>query len=118
ERELVRRRPLRPRRRPRERPRRGDPDLPNHAQGRVAGMPWLPELFSAPVAARVVEGREHETHLELPFFAGVMTGELGALIDSFAASPRFTIPSAGASTERARSPPTSPIRRRGSRRAT
>jgi len=59
-------------------------------------MPWLPELFTAPVLARIWEGDERRRRMELvPFFAGVLTGETGALIDSFAGEPELHHPVRG-----------------------
>jgi SnoaL-like domain len=58
-------------------------------------MPWLPELFTAPALARIWED-ERRRRLELvPFFAGVMTGETGALVESFAGAPELHHPARG-----------------------
>jgi hypothetical protein len=58
-------------------------------------MPWIPELFSASALARVWED-ERRRRLELvPFFAGLMTGETGALVESFAAEPEVHHPVRG-----------------------
>lgn len=58
-------------------------------------MPWAPELFSAPALARIWED-ERTRRLELvPFFAGIMTGEIGAVIDSFAGEPELHHPVRG-----------------------
>jgi SnoaL-like protein len=58
-------------------------------------VPWLPELFSTPVVARFEEERRHEALVEVPFFAGMMTGELDALIGSFAGEPEIHHPVRG-----------------------
>jgi hypothetical protein len=58
-------------------------------------MPWLPELFTAPALARIWED-ERRRRLELvPFFAGLMTGETSALVDSFAGAPELHHPVRG-----------------------
>jgi SnoaL-like domain len=58
-------------------------------------MPWLPELFTAPALARIWED-ERRRRLELvPFFAGVMTGETRALVESFAGEPEVHHPVRG-----------------------
>jgi hypothetical protein len=58
-------------------------------------MPWLPELFTAPALARIWED-DRRRRLELvPFFAGVMTGETGALVESFAGEPEVHHPVRG-----------------------
>jgi hypothetical protein len=49
-------------------------------------MPWLPELFSAPVLARLEEERQHEL-ATVPYFDGLMAGEVDALAGSFATEP-------------------------------
>jgi hypothetical protein len=57
-------------------------------------MPWVPELFSAPVLERVKEKwrRELET---VPFFDGVLSGEFDAVVDSFAGEPEVHHPVRG-----------------------
>jgi hypothetical protein len=57
-------------------------------------MPWAPELFSAPVLARFLEKR-HAQHTGLPFFDGLLTGEVDALIGSFAGEPELHHPVSG-----------------------
>lgn len=57
-------------------------------------MPWIPELFSAPVLQRLEERRQH-TLETVPFFEGLMTGELDALIGSFAGVPELHHPVRG-----------------------
>jgi SnoaL-like domain len=58
-------------------------------------MPWLPELFTAPVLARIWEdGRRRRMEL-VPFFAGVLTGETSALVESFAGEPELHHPVRG-----------------------
>jgi hypothetical protein len=50
-------------------------------------MPWLPELFSAPVLARLEAQWELERLDSVPYYAGLMSGEHEALIKSFAGEP-------------------------------
>jgi hypothetical protein len=58
-------------------------------------MPWLPELFTAPALARIWED-ERRRRLELvPFFAGLLTGETSALVESFAGEPELHHPVRG-----------------------
>ena len=57
-------------------------------------MPWLPELFSAPVLQRLEERRQRELET-VPFFDGLMAGELDALIGSFAGVPELHHPIRG-----------------------
>ncbi len=70
-------------------------------------MPFSPELFSAPVLARLQEKRQDEL-VSVPFFDGLMTGELDALVKSFAVVPELHHRSGGASRANGsskRSPP-------------
>ena len=58
-------------------------------------MPWAPELFSAP-ALQGVRDRYRREHLRsVPFFDGLMTGEVDALVDSFSAVPEVHLPVRG-----------------------
>ena len=50
-------------------------------------MPWLPELFSAPVLERAQEKWERERLESVPYYDGLMSGEHAALISSFAGEP-------------------------------
>jgi hypothetical protein len=52
-------------------------------------MPWLPELFTAPALARIWEDERRRRLALVPFFAGVMTGETRALVESFAGAPEL-----------------------------
>jgi hypothetical protein len=58
----------------------------------ASGMPWAPELFSAPVLARMNWRDELVT---VPFFDGVVAGELDALVGSFAGEPELHHPVRG-----------------------
>jgi hypothetical protein len=57
-------------------------------------MPWMPELFSAPVLQRVQE-KWQRTLSTVPFFDGLLTGEFAALIGSFAGEPELHHPVRG-----------------------
>ena len=50
-------------------------------------MPWIPELFSAPVVARLEEKWERERLDAVPYYDGLMAGEQDALVKSFAGEP-------------------------------
>ena len=58
-------------------------------------MPWLPELFSAPVLEHVLEERRREKLVSVPYFAGLLSGEDSALIGSFAGEPELHHPEFG-----------------------
>jgi hypothetical protein len=58
-------------------------------------MPWLPELFSAAALQRVEERHRRERLILIPFFLGLMTGEIGAIIESFAGEPEVHHPIRG-----------------------
>jgi SnoaL-like domain len=58
-------------------------------------MPWVPELFSAPVLARLDDEWWRENHLAVPYFAGLQTGDTDALIGSFAGEPELHHPVRG-----------------------
>ena len=57
-------------------------------------MPFIPELFSAPVLARIEE-RRHARLTGVPFFDGLMTGEIDALVGSFVDGPEVHQPMRG-----------------------
>jgi SnoaL-like domain len=50
-------------------------------------VPWVPELFSAPVLARAQEKWERERLEAVPYYDGLIAGEFDALIRSFAGEP-------------------------------
>src|SRR3954447_2121409 len=58
-------------------------------------MPWVPELFSEPVLERWEERQRRERILEVPYFEGVMAGELDALVESFSGEPELHHPIQG-----------------------
>jgi hypothetical protein len=57
-------------------------------------MPWIPELFSALVLARMEERRRARL-TAVPFFDGLLTGEIDALVGSFAGEPEVHHPERG-----------------------
>lgn len=57
-------------------------------------MPFLPELFSASVLAGIEERRNGRL-AGVPFFDGLLTGEIDALVGSFAAEPEVHQPVRG-----------------------
>lgn len=57
-------------------------------------MPWVPELFTAPVLERVQE-QASEDRRPVPYFEGLMSGETDALIGSFAGEPELHDPVRG-----------------------
>jgi hypothetical protein len=58
-------------------------------------MPWVTEVFSAPVQERLRRERRREQLLAVPYFEGVMAGETKALIESFAGEPELHHPVRG-----------------------
>jgi hypothetical protein len=58
-------------------------------------MPWLPELFTAPALAGIWEDARRRRMELVPFFVGVLTGETGALVESFASEPELHHPVRG-----------------------
>jgi hypothetical protein len=57
-------------------------------------MPFIPELFSAPALARI-EARRHARVTHVPFFDGLLTGEIDALVGSFVDRPEVHQPMRG-----------------------
>jgi hypothetical protein len=58
-------------------------------------MPWAPELFSAPALAAITDKRRREHPMTVRFFEGLMTGEMDALVGSFAGEPELHHPVRG-----------------------
>jgi len=58
-------------------------------------VPWTPELFTAPALARVWEDERLRRLALVPFFDGLRTGEIGALVESFAGVPQVHHPVRG-----------------------
>jgi hypothetical protein len=57
-------------------------------------MPWVPELFSAPVIAQF-EAKQRRRVEIVPYFDGLVAGEVDALVGSFVAEPRIQHPLRG-----------------------
>jgi len=57
-------------------------------------MPWVPELFTAP-ALEALEQKRHRKFETVPFFDGILTGEVDALIGSFVGEPELHHPVRG-----------------------
>ena len=58
-------------------------------------MPWIPELFSAPVLEQLEERWELTRLDSVPYYAGLMSGEQEPLIRSFAGQPILHDPRRG-----------------------
>ncbi len=58
-------------------------------------MPWAPELFSALTLERLEEKQQREVVVDVPYFDGLITGELDALVESFAGEPQLQHPVRG-----------------------
>jgi hypothetical protein len=58
-------------------------------------MPWAPELFTVPVLQKVLDQRERDRATAVPFFAGLLSGEPDALVESFAGEPELHDPVQG-----------------------
>ena len=54
-------------------------------------MPWVPELFSAPALAKLEE-RQRQHVVDVPYFDGLVVGDVDALVRSFAGEPRLRHP--------------------------
>jgi hypothetical protein len=50
-------------------------------------MPWAPELFSIDALGRLEDKRQHDKLIAVPYFIGLMTGEIDALVRSFSGDP-------------------------------
>ena len=57
-------------------------------------MPWAPELFSATALQRIRDKYQRDLRT-VPFFDGLMTGEIDALIESFSGVPELHYPVRG-----------------------
>jgi hypothetical protein len=58
-------------------------------------VPWAPELFSAPSLQRLLDKYRRERLRSVPFFDGLFTGEIDALIESFSGVPEVHHPVRG-----------------------
>src|SRR5215207_5559984 len=77
---------FRPRADPRPRPlRAGSSARPREREcpWDPCGVPFAPELFSAPALQRVLDKYRRQRLRSVPFFDGLMTGEIDALVESF-----------------------------------
>jgi hypothetical protein len=61
----------------------------------ACGMPWLPELFTAPALQELLDKRRREELVAVPYFAGLIAGEPAALVESFAGEPELHDPVRG-----------------------
>jgi hypothetical protein len=58
-------------------------------------VPWAPELFSAPALEGVLEKYRRKRLRAVPFFDGLVTGEIDALVESFSGVPEVHHPVRG-----------------------
>jgi hypothetical protein len=58
-------------------------------------VPWAPELFSAPALQRILDKYRRDRLRSVPFFDGLMTGEIDALLESFSGVPEVHHPVRG-----------------------
>ncbi|MCA1846769.1 MAG: hypothetical protein LC792_26965, partial [Actinobacteria bacterium] len=58
-------------------------------------MPWVPELFSAPVLEKLKEKWRLDKLPAVPYFDGLFAGEPAALVESFAGEPELHDPIRG-----------------------
>src|SRR3954471_19566871 len=52
-------------------------------------VPWVPELFTAPVLQRLVDSRRRDELVAVPYFEGLLAEEPDALVESFAGEPEL-----------------------------
>jgi hypothetical protein len=57
-------------------------------------MPWIPELFSAPVLERI-RSQTRAARVAVPYFEGLMSGQTDPLVRSFAGEPELHHPVRG-----------------------
>jgi hypothetical protein len=58
-------------------------------------VPWAPELFSAPALQRLQDKYRRDRLRSVPFFDGLVTGEIDALLGSFSGAPEVHHPIRG-----------------------
>ena len=58
-------------------------------------MPWLPELFTAPVLQQVLDQRHRDELVAVPYFDGLLVGDPDPLVESFAGVPEVYDPVRG-----------------------
>jgi len=78
--------------------RYGEPQTAAGAGGRswdAWRVPWAPELFTAPAVQRLLDKYRRERLRSVPFFDGLMTGEVDALVESFSGVPEVHHPVRG-----------------------
>src|SRR4051794_27569522 len=61
----------------------------------ACGMPWAPELFSAPVVQQFLDERRRDKLVAVPYFDGFLAGEPDAMVESFAGEPLLYDPVRG-----------------------
>jgi hypothetical protein len=61
----------------------------------AGGVPWVPELFTAPVLQQVLDKRRRDSLVAVPYFDGLMAGNPDALIESFWGEPELHDPVRG-----------------------
>jgi hypothetical protein len=70
-------------------------DHPSGCPWNACGVPWAPELFSAPALEGVLEKYRRKRLRAVPFFDGLVTGEIDALVESFSGVPEVHHPVRG-----------------------
>jgi|EndMetStandDraft_8_1072994.scaffolds.fasta_scaffold44236_2 hypothetical protein len=58
-------------------------------------MPWLPEVFTAPVMEQILEQRRRDALVAVPYFDGLLVGDPDPLVESFAREPEVHDPVRG-----------------------
>jgi hypothetical protein len=58
-------------------------------------MPWLPEVFTAPVIEEIREKRRRHELVAVPYFDGLLAGDPEPLVESFAGEPEVHDPVRG-----------------------
>ena len=58
-------------------------------------MPWVPELFSAPALERLGERHRRDHPGPIPYFTGLETGDVDAMVNSFGGVPELHHPVRG-----------------------
>src|SRR4051812_10943128 len=81
----------------RRHPTSGWPGAPDGlaACGTLAGMPWLPEAFTAPVMQQILDERRRAALVAVPYFDGLLAGDPDPLVESFAGEPEVHDPVRG-----------------------
>jgi len=58
-------------------------------------MPWLPEVFTAPVMEQILDQRRRDALVAVPYFDGLLVGDPDPLVESFAREPEVHDPVRG-----------------------